>query len=183
MNDKKKADILIINAIINLMTTRQRDDEELTKYTKHFKVARDLCNEKYGEILRIPMLIQKESTWDSDPEISYKTVCGSFLSILYLKNMDQMKYGSFIKKMAEDFTTGWENVFTIHIKNAQHVLSIHKYDQAYHDKHKKQRDDHNKHHMSSKNEDCSTTRNVPNIVEMSLHRWKDDVTSVVPRVT
>ena len=29
----------------NLMTTRQRDDEELTKYAKHFKVARDLCKE------------------------------------------------------------------------------------------------------------------------------------------
>ena len=36
-NDKKKANIGIINAIINLMTTRQRDDEDLTKYTKHFK--------------------------------------------------------------------------------------------------------------------------------------------------
>ena len=84
------------------------------------------------------MLAQKESTWDSDPETSYKTVYASFLSILYLKNMDQTKYGSFIKKMAEDSATGWENVYLIHIKDEQHVLSIHKYDQAYHDKHKKQ---------------------------------------------
>ena len=44
--------------------------------------------------------------------------------------------------MAEDSATGWENVYPIHIKDAQHVLSIHKYDQAYHDKHKNQRDDH-----------------------------------------
>ena len=58
-DDKKKADIVIINAI---MTTRQRDDEDLTKYTKHFKVARDLCKEKYGGIFMIPMLTQKEST-------------------------------------------------------------------------------------------------------------------------
>ena len=47
-NDKKKADIDIINAIMNLMTTRQRGDEDLTEYTKCFKAARDLCNEKYG---------------------------------------------------------------------------------------------------------------------------------------
>ena len=166
-NDKKKEDIVIINAIMNL-STRQRDNEELTEYTKHFKVARDLCKEKYGGILRIPILTQKESTWDSDPEISYKTAYASFLSILYLKNMDQTKYGSFIKKMAEDFTTGQENVYPIHIENAQHVLSIHKYDQAYHDKCKKQRDDHNKYCTSSKNEDCSTTGNVSNIVEMSF---------------
>ena len=53
----------------------------------------------------IPMLAQKESTWASDQEGSYKTTYASFLSILYLKNMDQMKYGSFIKKMAEDFAT------------------------------------------------------------------------------
>ena len=92
------------------MTTRQRDDEELTEYTKFFKVARDLCKEKYGGILRIPTLTQKESTWDSDPEISHMTAYASFLSILFLKNTDQMSYGSFIKKMAEDFATSWENV-------------------------------------------------------------------------
>ena len=83
------------------------------------------------------MLTQKESTCGSDPEASYKTAYASFLSILYLRNMDQMKYGSFIKKMAEDFATGQENIYLIHIKDAQHILSIHKYDQAYHDKQKK----------------------------------------------
>ena len=51
-DDKKKADIVIFNAIMNLMTTRQRDDEDLTNYTKCFKVVRDLCKEKYGGILR-----------------------------------------------------------------------------------------------------------------------------------
>ena len=116
------------------MTTRQRDNEDLTKYTKHFKVVRDLCKEKYRGIFKIPMLTQKESTWGSDEETSYKTAYASFLSILYLKNMDQTKYGSFIKKMAEEFMTGWENIYPIHIKEAQHILSIHKYDQAYHDK-------------------------------------------------
>ena len=129
-NDKKKADIVITGAIMNLMTRRQREDEDLTQYTKCFKAARDLCKEKYGGILKIPMLTQKESTWGSDQETSYKTAYASFLSILYLKNTDQMKYGSFIKKMAEDFATGWENVYPIHIEDTQHILSIDKYDQA-----------------------------------------------------
>ena len=84
------------------------------------------------------MLAQKESTWTSDKEGSYKTSYTSLLSILYLKNMDQMKYGSFIKKMAEDYATGQENIYLINIEDAQHILSIHKYDQAYHDKWKKQ---------------------------------------------
>ena len=66
-----------------------------------------------------------------------------------------MKYGSFIKKMAEDFDTGWENVYLIHI-------------QAYHDKWKKQQDNHDKGHMSSKNYNHSTTWKVSNIVEMSF---------------
>ena len=167
-NDKKKADIAIINAIMNLMTTRQRNDEDLTKYTKGFKVkvARNLSKKKYGGIFKIPMLAQKESTWTSDKEGSYKTAYASFLSIQYLKNMDQMKYGSFIKKMAEEFTTGQENVYLTHIEDVQHTLSIHKYDQAYHDKQKKQQDDHDNGCMSSKNNDHHTTGNVPNIVEM-----------------
>ena len=170
--DKKKGNIVIIDAIVNLMTTRLRDNEDLTEYTKCFKVVRDLCKEKYGGIFKIPMLTQKESTWGSDQETTYKTAYVSFLSILYLKNTDQMKYGSFIKKMAEDLTTGWENVYPIHIKDAQHILSIHKYDQAYHDKWKKQQDDHDKGCMSSKNDNCSTTGNVPDIVEMSFAQMK-----------
>ena len=125
-DDKKKADIAIINAIMNLMTTRQRDDEDLTEYTKHFKAARDLCKENCGGIFKIPMLTQKESMWGSDQETSYKTAYTSFLSILYLKNTDQTKYGSFIKKIAEDFASGQENIYLIHIKDAQHVLCIHK---------------------------------------------------------
>ena len=31
--------------------------------------------------------------------------------------MDQTKYGSFIKKMAEDIATGWDNVYPTHIKD------------------------------------------------------------------
>ena len=49
-----------------------------------------------------------------------------------------MKYGSFIKKMAEDFATGWENVYPIHIEDVQHILFIHEYYQAYHNKQEKQ---------------------------------------------
>ena len=137
-DDKKKAVIVIIDAIMNLMTTRQRDDGDLTYYTKCFKVVRDLCKEKYGGILKIPMLTQKKSTWASDQEGSYNTAYASFLSILYLKNTDQMKYGSFVKKMAEDFATGQENIYPTCIKDVQHVLSIHQYNQAYHNKWKEQ---------------------------------------------
>ena len=79
-----------------------------------------------------------------------------------------MKYGSFIKKMTEDIATGQEDVHLTHIKDVQHIWSIHKYDQPYHDKQKNQVDNHNKGHMSSKNDDCSTTANVPDIVEMSF---------------
>ena len=79
-----------------------------------------------------------------------------------------MKYGSFIKKMAEDFATGQENVYLIHIADVQHTLSIYKYDQAYHDKQKKQQDDHGNGCMSSKNYNHSTTGNIPDIVEMSF---------------
>ena len=113
-DDKKKADIVTINAIMNLMTRRQKDNEDLTEYTMHFKVARDLCKEKYGGIFKIPTLTRNESTWGSDQETSYKTAYASFISILYLKNTDQTKYSSFIKKMAEDFATGQENVYHPH---------------------------------------------------------------------
>ena len=61
-NDKKKTDIVIIDAIMNLTTTRQRDNEDLTEYTKQFKAVTDLSKDKYKLIFKIPMLAQKEST-------------------------------------------------------------------------------------------------------------------------
>ena len=88
-NDKNKADIVIIDAIMSLMTTRQRDNEDLTDYTKCFKVVRDLCNEKYGGIFKIPIspkksphgaLIQKEATRQHVP-VSYPT----YISRIWIK--------------------------------------------------------------------------------------------------
>ena len=85
--------------------------------------VRKLCKEKYRGIVKIPTLTQKESTWASDQEGSYNTENASFLSILYLTNTDEMKYGSFIKKTAEDFVTGWETVYPTHIEDAQHICT------------------------------------------------------------
>ena len=85
--------------------------------------------------------------------------------------------------MAEEIAAGWENAYLTHIEDAQHMLSIHKYYQAYHDKWKMQQDDHNKGCMSSKNGNCSTTGSEPDIVGKCFTQWKDGVTSVALRVT
>ena len=74
-DDKKKANIVIIDDIMDFMTTRQRDDEDLNEYTKHFKVVRDLFKEKYGWIYKIPLLahgalIKKPATRQHAP-VSY----------------------------------------------------------------------------------------------------------------
>ena len=160
--------MILDNCKLSDIVQQIMSNEDFTNYTKCFKAVRDLYKEKYRGIFEIPMLTQKESTWTSDKEGSYKTAYASFLSILYLNNMDQTKYGSFIKKGAEDFATGQENVYLTHIEDTQYILSIHKYDQAYHNKQKKQQQNYDKGHMSSKNDDHSTTGNVPNIVEMSF---------------
>ena len=114
------------------------------------------------------MLTQKEVTWGFNDKTSYKTAYICFLSILYLKHTDQTKNGSFIKEVAEDVVTSWENIYLIHIEDVQHILSIHKSEQAYCGKWKKQQDNCNKCCMFSKNGIHSTTGNVPDIVEMSF---------------
>ena len=143
------------------MTKRQRDDEDLTDYTKHFKAVRDLSKENYIGIFKIPTLTQKESTWTSDSLGSYKSAYASFLSIMYLKNMDQMKYSLFIKKMAEDFATGQVNIYLSSIEDAQHILSIQKYDQAYQNSKDSNEMITTKIACHQRMIDCSTTGNVP----------------------
>ena len=120
-DEKKKADIVIIDAIMNLMTTRQRDNEDLTKYTKHFKVVRDLCKEKYGGILKITMITQKEYTWGSDPETSYKTEYARFypscISRIWIKqsmvhsSRRWQKLLSQLGRMSTQSTSRMHNIF------------------------------------------------------------------------
>ena len=84
------------------------------------------------------MLTQKESTWGSDPETSYMTAYASFLSILYLKNFRSNKVW-FIHQ---------EDGRRLYHRLGEHLpdphqgcttyLATRKYDQAYHDKQKKQ---------------------------------------------
>ena len=165
------------------MTTRQRDNEDLTNYTKHFKAARDLCKEKYGVIFKIPMLTPKESMWGSDQETSYKTAYTSFLSILYLKNTDQMKYGSFIKKMAEDFATGWENIYPIHIKDVQHICPSTSMIKLIMISRRSNKMIVTKVACPQRTKITQTLGMFPIKWKCPSHRWKDDVTSVAPRVT
>ena len=165
------------------MPTRQRDDEDLTEYTKHFKATRDLCKEKYGGIFTIPMLAQKESTWGSDLEGCYKTAYASLLSILYLKNMDQcsMVHSSrrwektlpqvrrtstqSILRMCSIFCPSINMTKLIMISRTSNKMIM------------------TKGCMSSKNDDCSTTGNVPNIVEMSFTQMEGSKVVHVPRMS
>ncbi len=70
-DDKKKPDIIVLDALTNLLTTRQKDDEELTDYTKRFKAARDLFKEKNGGTMKIPKLAENDSLWSTDQDGAY----------------------------------------------------------------------------------------------------------------
>ena len=53
------------------------------------------------------------------------------LSHLVADNATKRPRNSILDKF---LLTGQENVYMIHIKDVQHIFSVHKYDQAYHDK-------------------------------------------------
>ena len=145
---------------MNLMTTRQRDDEDLTDYTKHFKVVRDLSKEKYGGILSPHGSQIKNAATSQCMPVSYP----SCISRIWIKQNMAHSSRRWQKTSPQAGQMSTQSI----LRMCNISCPIHKYDQAYHNKWEKQQDNCDKGHTSSKNKDHSTTWNVPNIVEMSF---------------
>ena len=179
-NDKKKANIVTIDAIMNLMTTRQRDDEDLTEYTKRFKAVRDLCKEKYGGYLKSQCspkksphgaLIKKPATRQWMP-VSYP----SCISRIWIKQsmVHRQKTLPQVRRMSTQFTSRMHNIFCPSTTSMTKLIMISR----------------RSNETIMTNITCPQRMTIVQLLRMYLiqwkcpsHRWKDNLTSVAPRVT
>ena len=104
---------------------------------------RDILKAQVGGPLAFPKYIKNMDGYyvndqDKIQDLSEKAY-QQFLTVLYLENTDQTRYGSLVSGLSSQYALGNDQYPKV-ITTAYNVLSNHKFDQAYHDNKKHHRD-------------------------------------------
>ena len=125
-----------------LFNTTQDDGESLQDYTKRFKQSRDNFKNTVGEDFLEQFMTTTSRYKDCDNDVDKKIVQkGSFkgfMAYLYVDQADNKKYRTLTKGLKTQFSLD-NDQYPKTITKGQKVLQMHKWDDAYKEHMKKQR--------------------------------------------
>ena len=134
---------IISDALKSLVSTRQKDNENLQDYTRHFRTSKEIFESHVGcpIILKIYILTmdeykktEKEAS-KNHTEINFydekwiRMASDRMYAFLYLENSDPQKYGSVLKSLSQQKSFG-NNQYPKNITNANNILSNHRFDNS-----------------------------------------------------
>lgn len=90
-----------------LFNIKQKEDEQLTDFTKRFKPAREVMVAQLGGIISLEKFVVEMEDYDENDE-SIIDMCqreefAQLMAYIYLENSDKLKYGSLITSLASQF--------------------------------------------------------------------------------
>ena len=133
----------VLDSMKNFVNLKQHNDESLVDYTMRFKSARDIFKSHIGGKMKIKKLAASIEGWDDNDESTHATCYNkaydAFVSLLYLENANKNKYGSLLTGLSTQFSLG-QDQYPKDLIGANNVLSNHKFDTAYYEYKKKQKD-------------------------------------------
>jgi hypothetical protein len=127
---------IILDSMITLLTTKQKEGENLQDYTKRFRISKELCESHIGgPIVLFKTLVDNkaykvEATDQMEHEKNRKLQEQAFEQLLaytYLKHADQSKYGSIIEGLVTQKSLK-NDQYPKTITEANNVLSNHRFD-------------------------------------------------------
>ena len=127
---------IILDSMITLLTTKQKEGENLQDYTKRFWISKELCESHIGgPIVLFKTLVDNkaykvEATDQMEHEKNRKLQEQAFEQLLaytYLKHADQSKYGSIIEGLVTQKSLK-NDQYPKTITEANNVLSNHRFD-------------------------------------------------------
>eukprot|EP00978_Attheya_sp_CCMP212_P006032 scaffold13573_cov49-Attheya_sp.AAC.2 len=117
---------IILHSLKNMLDTHQKDNESLSHYTKRFKTSRDVLESHIGGPIILTKYVQSMALYDANDndkiEACAKGSFGQLLSLLYMENSDQRKYGSLMKGLGAQQSLG-NDQYPTSITKASKVLS------------------------------------------------------------
>jgi hypothetical protein len=131
----------ILDAIVNLFTLNQKDDESLLDYTGRFKSAKDILDANLGGTLILTKYIQfkMENGEETDESKLQLQAYEQLFSYMYIRQSDRKKYGTLVDGLSTQFSLG-QDQYPKTILDASNVLSNHPFDATYIENKKKTRD-------------------------------------------
>ena len=154
---------IVADAFRNLFATTQKDQESLQDYARRFKTAEEILKSHMEGPLIIPGAVQDHDDWnDNDPDAitaCQDAVYNRFLSYIFLEQADQSKYGSLCTGLSTQHSLQ-NNQYPTTMSQATSVLSSHRFDQAYFQKKRRNRD-RNKDNNSSSNDEGTNPSDMP----------------------
>jgi hypothetical protein len=131
---------IIIDALRNLLYTKQRNDEDLVDYSRRFNAARNFYEAQQGEKIMCKKMAKADDEWDEKDNNKMKEYrnrsSARLISLLYVENADQNKYGSVLKGLTEQYSLDQDH-YPKMINHATNVLSNHMFDEKHYEVRKK----------------------------------------------
>ena len=125
---------IVIDSLESFIKTKQRDDEDLVDFTRRFKSARDVMESHMGSPMVCVKMLESDPAFvkgtTSSHSICRDNAAAKIYSLLFLRNVDQLKYGSVLKGLEAQFSLG-QDQYPKTLVGAIGVLSDHPFDQGY----------------------------------------------------
>jgi hypothetical protein len=122
---------IILDSIKTMIETKQKETESLSDFTRRFKVSRDVMESHIGGPLILTKFVEQMTDYDVNNDTVVKKckerAFAQFMSLLFLENSDQSKYGSLLKGLNAQQSLG-NNQYPTTITKASEVLSEHPFD-------------------------------------------------------
>eukprot|EP00978_Attheya_sp_CCMP212_P040003 scaffold213862_cov26-Attheya_sp.AAC.1 len=116
-----------------MIDTHQKEHESLSDYTKRFKTSRDVLESHIGGPIVLTKSVEQMKDYDASNADAVKKcneiAFAQMLSLMYMENSDQKKYGSLLKGLNGQQSLG-HNQYPTTITRASAVLSKHPFNSA-----------------------------------------------------
>ena len=134
---------VIADALQNIISAKQREDESLIDYTQRYKSAKDVLIAQIGGPIILTKVVEGLEEYDANDATKIKeqqkTAFEKIVTLIYLENSDRMKYGSLIKGLLGQYTLG-QDQYPKDIISATNIVSNHCFDETYNEARKKRRE-------------------------------------------
>ena len=127
-----------------IVETKQEKDESLIDYTKRFKQTKDILKQTVGDKVLQEFAERTQDYKDAGTDATKqdaikKKSFNQWMAYVYLKNSDQLKYGTLMKNFRSQYSLG-NNQYPDTITKAADALTNHQWDEAFAADKKKRRE-------------------------------------------
>ena len=124
----------IIETIKQIFDMKQSDDENIVEYSKRFKQALDEFKATLGKQLLDHYTKNTEEYQNRSGDTKKKEIkeknWNSFITLMFIKNSDQRKYGELVKGLKSQYSLG-NDQYPKNMDTAIKALNSHKWDSVY----------------------------------------------------